>query len=159
MGRHKRTDASQGNTMEQYTTPVVLPQRSAGLDVSGEAAGVPLSAGELSRVELLVAIQGSRVALDGKTEAVAVKVNLMRADLRKVAEKVKVAEGSIAELRSEVGHCGRKWRRPHLLLDGWRTRKGGPGGTMSGCWAFQSVRRGLLWNPLWRTGSRTCCSW
>ncbi|KAJ1082061.1 hypothetical protein NDU88_002231 [Pleurodeles waltl] len=27
MGRHKQTDALQGNTMEQYTTPVPLPQR------------------------------------------------------------------------------------------------------------------------------------
>ncbi|KAJ1157171.1 hypothetical protein NDU88_009886 [Pleurodeles waltl] len=32
MGHHKRTDASQGNTMEQYTTPVVLPQRAARLE-------------------------------------------------------------------------------------------------------------------------------
>ncbi|KAJ1118061.1 hypothetical protein NDU88_006256 [Pleurodeles waltl] len=37
-------------------------------------------------------------------------------------------------------------------------RKGGPGGTMSGCWTFQSARRGLPWNPLLRTGSEMCCS-
>ncbi|KAJ1152968.1 hypothetical protein NDU88_005741 [Pleurodeles waltl] len=32
MGRHKRTDASQGNTVEQYTTPLVLPQHAARLE-------------------------------------------------------------------------------------------------------------------------------
>ncbi|KAJ1153050.1 hypothetical protein NDU88_005817 [Pleurodeles waltl] len=92
---HKRTDASQGNTMEQYTTPVAPLRRPAGLEVSGDAAGAPLSAGEPSQTELLVAIQGSRVALEGKIETVAVEVNLLTADLRKVADKVKVAEGSI----------------------------------------------------------------
>ncbi|KAJ1129903.1 hypothetical protein NDU88_008264 [Pleurodeles waltl] len=33
----------------------------------------------------------------------AVEVNLLRADLRKVSDKVKVAEGSIVELQTEVG--------------------------------------------------------
>ncbi|KAJ1148574.1 hypothetical protein NDU88_001402 [Pleurodeles waltl] len=54
-------------------------------------------------MELLAAIQGSRVALEGKIETVVVEVNLLRADLRKVSEKVKVAEGSIAKLQTEVG--------------------------------------------------------
>ncbi|KAJ1154192.1 hypothetical protein NDU88_006946 [Pleurodeles waltl] len=72
MGRHKRTDASQGNTMEQYTTPVILPQRVARLGVSGDAVGTPLNT-----EELLTAIQGSPVALEGKIETVAVEVNLL----------------------------------------------------------------------------------
>ncbi|KAJ1117519.1 hypothetical protein NDU88_005718 [Pleurodeles waltl] len=103
MGRHKQTDASQGNTMEQYTTPVVLPQCVARLEVSGGAVGTPLNTKEPSRAELLAAIQGSRVALEGKIEMVAVDSNLLRVDLRKVSDKVKVAEGSIAELQTEVG--------------------------------------------------------
>ncbi|KAJ1209137.1 hypothetical protein NDU88_004515 [Pleurodeles waltl] len=103
MGHHKGMDSSQGNTMEQYTTPVAPHWWPAGLEVSGDAAGAPLSAGEPSRAELLAAIQGSRVALEGKIETVAVEINLLRADLRKVSDKVKVAEGSIAELQSEVG--------------------------------------------------------
>ncbi|KAJ1081843.1 hypothetical protein NDU88_002016 [Pleurodeles waltl] len=103
MGHQKRTDTSQGNTMEQYTTPVVFPQRTSRLEVSGDAACTPLNAGEPSQAELLVAIQGSRVALEGKIETVTVEVNLLRADLRKVSDKVKVVEGSIAELQSEVG--------------------------------------------------------
>ncbi|KAJ1129270.1 hypothetical protein NDU88_007641 [Pleurodeles waltl] len=103
MGHHKRTDASQGNTMEQYTTPVAPQRRPVGLEVSGNAAGAPLSAGKPSQAEPLAAIQGSYVALEGKIETVAVEVNLLRADLWKVSDKVKVVEGSIAELQSEVG--------------------------------------------------------
>ncbi|KAJ1169215.1 hypothetical protein NDU88_001121 [Pleurodeles waltl] len=65
---HKRTDTSQGNTMEQYTTPVPLPQRPARLDVSGDDMRVPMNPEEPSREELLAAIQGSRVALeDGRS--------------------------------------------------------------------------------------------
>ncbi|KAJ1089349.1 hypothetical protein NDU88_002500 [Pleurodeles waltl] len=72
-------------------------------EVSGEVADAASSAGEPSQVELLASIQGSRVALEGKIEAVAVEVNLLRADLRKVSDKVKAAEGTISELQSEVG--------------------------------------------------------
>ncbi|KAJ1218738.1 hypothetical protein NDU88_006315 [Pleurodeles waltl] len=39
----------------------------------------------------------------GKTETVAVEVNLLRADLCKVSDKVKVAKGSIVDLQAEVG--------------------------------------------------------
>ncbi|KAJ1213702.1 hypothetical protein NDU88_001334 [Pleurodeles waltl] len=103
MGHHNRTDASQGNSMEQYTTTVVLPQRAARLEVSGDTAGMPLNTEQPSIAELLAAIQGSWVALESKIETVAVEVNRLRADLRKVSDKVKVAEGSITELQSEVG--------------------------------------------------------
>ncbi|KAJ1201622.1 hypothetical protein NDU88_005428 [Pleurodeles waltl] len=99
MGRHKRTDTSQGNTMEQYTTPVPLPQRLAKSEVSGDDIRVPMNPEELSRAELLAAIQGSRVALGGKIETVAVNVILLLADLRKVS---KVVEGSVVELQTEV---------------------------------------------------------
>ncbi|KAJ1112839.1 hypothetical protein NDU88_001100 [Pleurodeles waltl] len=106
MGHHKWMDASQGNTMEQYTTPMVVPQRGARLEVSGDAVGTPLNTDKPSRAELLVAIQGSRVALEGKIESVVVEVNQLQADLLKVSDKVKVAagaEGSIAELQTEFG--------------------------------------------------------
>ncbi|KAJ1178451.1 hypothetical protein NDU88_003697 [Pleurodeles waltl] len=89
--------------MEQYITPVVLPQRAARLEVSGGAAGTPLNTEEASQPELLATIKGSWVALEGKIETVAVEVNLLWADLRKVSDNVKVAEGSIAEIQSEVG--------------------------------------------------------
>ncbi|KAJ1155588.1 hypothetical protein NDU88_008317 [Pleurodeles waltl] len=66
---------------------------------------LPLNPEEPSRPERLVAIQGSRVALEVKIETVVVEVNLLRADLRKVSDKIKVAEGSIVELQTEnVSH-------------------------------------------------------
>ncbi|KAJ1150786.1 hypothetical protein NDU88_003575 [Pleurodeles waltl] len=100
---HWKPDVSQGNTMEQYTTAVPTLQgvtRVAGSD-DGQSGLLPVE--EPSLVEILAAIQGSRVALEGKIETVAVEVNLLRADLRKVSDKVKVAEGSIVELQAEVG--------------------------------------------------------
>ncbi|KAJ1198395.1 hypothetical protein NDU88_002236 [Pleurodeles waltl] len=103
MGRHKWTDTSQGNTMEQYTTLVPLPQRPARSEGSGDAMRVPVNPEEPSHAELLAATQGSRVALEGTIETVAVEVNLLWADLRKVSDKVKVAEGSIVELQTKVG--------------------------------------------------------
>ncbi|KAJ1208285.1 hypothetical protein NDU88_003671 [Pleurodeles waltl] len=120
MGCHKQTDASQGNSLEQYTTPVALPQRTARLEVNGDAASTPLSAGEPSQMELLAAIQGSRVALEGKMETVAVEVNLLRADLRKVSDKVKVAEGSIAELQSMVGTLWTQMAQATSTVGRWR---------------------------------------
>ncbi|KAJ1207863.1 hypothetical protein NDU88_003253 [Pleurodeles waltl] len=63
----------------------------------------PGTAGEPLRAELLAAIQGSTVALKGRIETVAMEVNLLWVDLRKVSEKVKVAEGSIVEMQTEVG--------------------------------------------------------
>ncbi|KAJ1148360.1 hypothetical protein NDU88_001197 [Pleurodeles waltl] len=54
-------DPSQGNTMEQYTTLVPLPQGPARSDGSGDDVRVPVNSDEPSRAELLVAIQGSRV--------------------------------------------------------------------------------------------------
>ncbi|KAJ1114432.1 hypothetical protein NDU88_002669 [Pleurodeles waltl] len=63
---------------------------------------VPVTVEEPSRAELLAAIQGSRVALKCKIETVAIEVKLLQADLRKVSDKVKVAERSIVELQMEV---------------------------------------------------------
>ncbi|KAJ1096771.1 hypothetical protein NDU88_001902 [Pleurodeles waltl] len=100
MGPHKRTDALQGNTMKQYTTPVPLPQRVARLEVSGDDMRAPLNPEEPLGAELFAAIQGSRVTRKGKIETVVVEVNLLRADLRKVSDKVKVVECSIVELQT-----------------------------------------------------------
>ncbi|KAJ1104480.1 hypothetical protein NDU88_001891 [Pleurodeles waltl] len=108
MGRHRWTDVSQGKTIEQYTTAVPLPQRSAarlGGTEEGQSGMTP--AVDLSRAKILAAIQGSTVALEGKIETVVEEVNLLRVDLRKVSDKVKVVEGSIVELQMEVLSGGR----------------------------------------------------
>ncbi|KAJ1117097.1 hypothetical protein NDU88_005297 [Pleurodeles waltl] len=103
MGRHRQTVASQGNTIEQYTTPVPLSQCQTRLGGPGDVLGMPATAKEPSQAEVLAAIQGSRVVLEGKIKTVAVKVNLLQADLRMVSDKVKVAEGSRLELQTEMG--------------------------------------------------------
>ncbi|KAJ1196930.1 hypothetical protein NDU88_000793 [Pleurodeles waltl] len=103
MGRHRQAATLQGNTMEQYTTPVPLPQCQTCSGESGDVLSMPVTAEEPSRAELLAATQGSRIALEGKIETVAVEVNLLRADFQKVSDKVRVAEGSIAELQTDVG--------------------------------------------------------
>ncbi|KAJ1189428.1 hypothetical protein NDU88_006173 [Pleurodeles waltl] len=106
--------------MKQYSTPVVLPQRAVRLEVSGDAAGTLRNTEEPSRAELLAAIQSSRVALEGKIEMVTVEVNLLWADLRKVSDMVKVAEGSIAELQSEVGTLRKLMVQATSTVYGWR---------------------------------------
>ncbi|KAJ1129589.1 hypothetical protein NDU88_007956 [Pleurodeles waltl] len=103
MGRHRQAVPSQGNTLEQYTTSTLLPQRLTRLGGPGEPFEEPATGGEPTCAELLAAIQGSRVALEGKRETVAVEVNLLRANLRKVSDKVNVAEGSIVDLQTEGG--------------------------------------------------------
>ncbi|KAJ1098193.1 hypothetical protein NDU88_003309 [Pleurodeles waltl] len=69
---------------------------------AGEETGADLIAGEPSKAELLAPIHGSRAALEGKIELVALEVNLLRADHRKVSERVQITEGSISKLRDEV---------------------------------------------------------
>ncbi|KAJ1181036.1 hypothetical protein NDU88_006247 [Pleurodeles waltl] len=102
MGRHRQAAPSQGNTTEQYTTSGPLPQHQMQQGGLGDHPIIPVTTEEPSLAELLAAIQGSRVTLEGKIETVAVEVNLLQANLRKVSDKVKVAEGSIVELRTEV---------------------------------------------------------
>ncbi|KAJ1152343.1 hypothetical protein NDU88_005118 [Pleurodeles waltl] len=92
MGWHRKSAASQGNTIKQYTMPVLLPQCQTRSGRPKDALGAARTTGVPSRVELLTAILGSRVALKGKIETVAVEANLLRADLRKVSEKVMVVE-------------------------------------------------------------------
>ncbi|KAJ1171501.1 hypothetical protein NDU88_003362 [Pleurodeles waltl] len=84
--------------------PGVLGQQTHWVGGSGEALAMPATVEEPSRAELLAAIQGARVALEGKIEMVAVEVNFLQADLSKFSEKAKVAEGSIVDLQTEVGN-------------------------------------------------------
>ncbi|KAJ1157271.1 hypothetical protein NDU88_009986 [Pleurodeles waltl] len=103
--------------MEQYTTVVPTPQRVTWLGGSVEGQSGLLPAEEPSRAEILAAIQGSRVALEGKIETVAVEVNVLREDLRKVSDKVKVAEGLIVELQAEVGTLCKQMAQASSTVD------------------------------------------
>ncbi|KAJ1156824.1 hypothetical protein NDU88_009541 [Pleurodeles waltl] len=58
--------------------------------------------GEPSRAGLLQAIQGAQQVLESKIKTVAIEVNLLRTDFRKVSDKICVAEGSMRHLQAEV---------------------------------------------------------
>ncbi|KAJ1171691.1 hypothetical protein NDU88_003549 [Pleurodeles waltl] len=80
-GQHRQLATSQGNTMEQNTTLVPLPQHQTRVGGPGDVLGASVTVEEPSPAELLAAIEGSRVALEGRIEMVAVEVNLLLAEL------------------------------------------------------------------------------
>ncbi|KAJ1177080.1 hypothetical protein NDU88_002344 [Pleurodeles waltl] len=145
MGQNWQEETLQGNTMEQYTTPAPLPHRQPRLGGSGDGLSTPVTTEEPSRAEILAAIQGSRVAIEGKIETVAVEVNLLRADLRKVSDKVKVAEGSIVELQTEVGALRKQMVQANSMVGRLEARledeRAGPSGITSDCWGSRSMQR------------------
>lgn len=99
MRKDRMSRSTQPNTITQYTTQRLPSQRitrQTGQD------GEPEDTGEPSRAELLKAIQGSHSALERQIETVSIDVNLLRTDLRKVADKVTDAEGNIEQLQGEV---------------------------------------------------------
>ncbi|KAJ1128701.1 hypothetical protein NDU88_007076 [Pleurodeles waltl] len=104
MGRHRQLAASQGNIMGQYTTPISGLQRQTRVGGPGGVPKAPAPAEEPFSVELLAAIQGSRVVLEGKIEAVAVEVNLLRTDLRKFQDVTDCLIGD------QTVHCKNKKR-------------------------------------------------
>ncbi|KAJ1171176.1 hypothetical protein NDU88_003046 [Pleurodeles waltl] len=102
MGKGRRPAPLQGNTMELYTTHALSGQREMCLTRRGTGVGLVTPVTKPTRAELLVAIQGSREALEWKIESVAVKCSLLQAGLRKVSDRVHITEGSISEIRMEV---------------------------------------------------------
>ncbi|KAJ1091260.1 hypothetical protein NDU88_004387 [Pleurodeles waltl] len=145
--------------MEQYTTTVPMPQRVTRVAGSDDGQSGLLSVEEPLRAEILTAIQGSRVALEGKIETVAVEVNLLRADLRKVSDKVKVVEGSIVELQAEVGTLRKQMAQAGSTVGRLEARlEDAPGEIILDCWASHNTQRGLWSRPSWKTGSGMCCS-
>ncbi|KAJ1191084.1 hypothetical protein NDU88_000400 [Pleurodeles waltl] len=135
MGRHRQSVTSQGNAIEQYTKPVPLSQQQTRSGGPEDVICAPGSTGEPSQAKLLAAIQGSRVALEGKIETMAVEVYLLRADLRNVSEMIKVAEGSIVELQTEddILVMGKDEAQHDICLKNWlpTLQKNGPSAQFS----------------------------
>ncbi|KAJ1198730.1 hypothetical protein NDU88_002569 [Pleurodeles waltl] len=88
--------------MELYTTQALSGQQETCLTGRRTDVGLVTPVIEPTRAELFVTIQGSRDALEGKIESVVVEVNLLRGDLWKVSNRVRITKGSISELRTEV---------------------------------------------------------
>ncbi|KAJ1189535.1 hypothetical protein NDU88_006280 [Pleurodeles waltl] len=91
--------------MEQYTTPAQLPQHQTRMGGPGEVWEMAAPTEEPSHAELLAAIQGYWVVLEGKIEAEAVEMNLIQTDLHKVSDKVKVMEWVYCGLTDGVVRC------------------------------------------------------
>ncbi|KAJ1142273.1 hypothetical protein NDU88_008600 [Pleurodeles waltl] len=105
-GEELQPGTPQENTMEHYMNPVSASQRHYR-QTTGRGDQDPESATEEPlKAVLLVAIHGTRTALKSKIETVALEVNLLRTDLCKVFDRVRVAEGTIGKLQAEVaGLC------------------------------------------------------
>ncbi|KAJ1109803.1 hypothetical protein NDU88_007161 [Pleurodeles waltl] len=73
-----------------YTTLAPSVQRAIHLPGPREDTGTDMLTKKPCTAELLGAIHGSRVALEGKIESVASEVNLLRVDLWKVSDRVKL---------------------------------------------------------------------
>ncbi|KAJ1191071.1 hypothetical protein NDU88_000388 [Pleurodeles waltl] len=86
MGKDKTVHPYYSNTITQYTMPRQPSQQTAWQGGAESRSTL--------RADLLAAIQEPRTALKQKIEAISVDIKLLRADLRKVADKVTTAEGN-----------------------------------------------------------------
>ena len=90
------------NTITQYTTPKQSAQRITRQTNPSPQGRSPPDQPDPSLADIMEAIKGSREALEAQVAGVSVEVNLLRADLRKVSDKVTSAEGNITALQTEV---------------------------------------------------------
>ncbi|KAJ1110656.1 hypothetical protein NDU88_008004 [Pleurodeles waltl] len=104
MGKSKRMAWLQGNAMELYNNPAQSGQQEMRLTGRGTDMGLDAHVVEPTRAELLPTIQGSREGLEGKIESVAIKFNLLSADLRK-----RRAGGTLPELAAQLGAVDGAW--------------------------------------------------
>ncbi|KAJ1119823.1 hypothetical protein NDU88_008008 [Pleurodeles waltl] len=99
MGGSKQPGPTQGNTMEQYTMTTPMVQRQTHKGVSRRDVATYLVVEEPSQADCMAMIQGSRIALEGKIETDPLEANLLRTELLKVSDKLRIVEGTIVELQ------------------------------------------------------------
>ncbi|KAJ1202801.1 hypothetical protein NDU88_006596 [Pleurodeles waltl] len=91
---------------------------------------------EPTRAEILAAKHGTCAALEQRHDLVAIDVNLLRTDLRRVAEKVTTAEINIKNLQDEVSTLKRQMvevKTAAVELER-RMRRAALVAIMPGCW-------------------------
>ncbi|KAJ1175184.1 hypothetical protein NDU88_000475 [Pleurodeles waltl] len=86
------------------------------------SVGSPEAQQEPLRAALLEAIQRSRAAREGQIAGVSVEINLLRADLRKVADKVSEAETNIGMLQLEIRQLKQQMARVTTLTSALEER-------------------------------------
>ncbi|KAJ1135306.1 hypothetical protein NDU88_001746 [Pleurodeles waltl] len=100
--------------MDQYTA------QSSGASLQKDPPG-PLEKGaEPTGVQILAAIESSRQAMQTQIAAIAVDVNLLRADLRVVAECSVATEKQVTGLQSEMDTLKASWPSSKLKRISWR---------------------------------------
>ncbi|KAJ1124717.1 hypothetical protein NDU88_003166 [Pleurodeles waltl] len=96
MGKDRTHKGKQQTQMDQYTA------QSSGASLQKDPPG-PLEKGaEPTGVQILAAIESSRHAMQTQIAAIAVDVNLLRADLRVEAERSVATEKQVMCLQSEM---------------------------------------------------------
>ncbi|KAJ1154854.1 hypothetical protein NDU88_007597 [Pleurodeles waltl] len=96
MGKDKAGKGTQQTRMDQYTAQTLggtLPQEPPG----------PLNkASEPTDVQIMAAIEASGQAVKSQIAAMAVDVNLLRADLRVVAERSVATEQQVTSMQTDI---------------------------------------------------------
>ncbi|KAJ1165634.1 hypothetical protein NDU88_006053 [Pleurodeles waltl] len=96
-GRNRGPQATETNNLDKYTVQLktVGSERNAPDSIGG-----PPESGDPSLREIMEAIQALRNNIESKIDAVTLDVNLLRADLCEVTDKVTTAEGQINGLQA-----------------------------------------------------------
>ncbi|KAJ1116658.1 hypothetical protein NDU88_004864 [Pleurodeles waltl] len=98
MSKEKGAKAAQSNKINQYTVPGHGPQESGPGDLSSQGPEEQFKA----TAEILAAIQGTRATLENKRDTMAIELNLLLLDRRKVAKRVTCMEEEVITLKREI---------------------------------------------------------
>ncbi|KAJ1122584.1 hypothetical protein NDU88_001070 [Pleurodeles waltl] len=99
-GPSEEDDGRREEGEEEYTRGSDRPKEVPLRDLEDRAAVGTVE--DLSLSDLLNAIEGSRSDMVAKIDSVAIEVNLLRTNIRKVVERVTTTEGHVENLQPEV---------------------------------------------------------
>ncbi|KAJ1102247.1 hypothetical protein NDU88_007299 [Pleurodeles waltl] len=97
MGRNQGLQTAQTNNLDKYN----VQMKTAGTERNKSAPAKEASdSGDPLLQEIMKAIQSLKGTIESKIDALTIDVNLLRADLRKVTDKVTTAESKINRLQA-----------------------------------------------------------
>ncbi|KAJ1120534.1 hypothetical protein NDU88_008699 [Pleurodeles waltl] len=96
MGKDMANKGTQHTRMDQYTA------QNAGVSLQRDPPATSEKGAEPTGAQILAAIESSSRATETQVAAIAVDVNLLRADLRVVAERPVATEQKVTCMRSDV---------------------------------------------------------
>ncbi|KAJ1198894.1 hypothetical protein NDU88_002732 [Pleurodeles waltl] len=153
MGQDKMTKPHASNTVTKYTTPRHPTQKITSQLGTTDTEDPLEESTEPSRVELLEAIWGLGKALEEQIDTVVIDVNLLRADLGKVLDKVQTAEINIADLQREVKVLLKQMAQMTTkTAELTRWAKDASAEIISECLVYRRMRKAYLQNNFRKTG-------